>query len=102
MQINHAGQTGGSEQIEAKIRDFVARNILFAEDGFPYSDDASFLATGTIDSLGVLDLVTFAGQEFGLQVEPAEVTPENFDSVSRLSSFIRSKQRKAEGSCVSP
>ena len=100
MQANRAGQMAGPGQtdIEAKIRDFVARNILYTEDGFPHSDDASFLATGTIDSLGVLELVTFAGREFGLQVDPAEVTPENFDSVAKLSSFVRSKQRQ-EG-CV--
>src|SRR5438132_11054627 len=77
--------------IERKIRDCIARNLLFNEDGFPYEDDASFLQAGVIDSLGVLELVTFAGREFGVPVEPADVTPENFDSVDRLAAYIRRK-----------
>ncbi len=78
--------------IETKIREFVARNILYSESGFPHGNDASFLQEGVIDSLGVLELATFANREFGLQVELAEVTPQNFDSVSRLAAYIRRKQ----------
>ena len=89
-------------EIEAKIRAFVARNILFSEAGFPHRDDVSFLQTGVIDSLGVVELVSFAGREFALHVEPAEVTPENFDSVARLAAFIRRKQTLSpEVRCVS-
>jgi acyl carrier protein len=81
-----------SNGIEVKIRDFVARNFLFVEEGFSLKDDASFLKQGVIDSLGVVELVSFTGQEFGVRVEPAEVTPANFDSVSCLAAYIRRKQ----------
>jgi acyl carrier protein len=101
MQMNQGAQPAPSNDIEVKIRDFVARNLLFSENGFPHDDTASFLETGVIDSLGVLELVTFAGKEFGLEVDPSEVTPENFDSVSRLSAFIRNKQKQARNGCVS-
>jgi len=88
------------DNIEAQIRDFVAKTILFNEDGFPHQDDASFLQNGVIDSLGVVELVTFTSKQFGVEVIPAEVTPENFDSVTRLAAFIRRKQR-AEERCAS-
>lgn len=78
--------------VETSIREFITRNLIFSENGYPYQDEDSFLQHGVIDSLGVLELVTFAGREFGVQVEPAEVTPENFDSVSRLAAFIRRKK----------
>ncbi len=77
--------------IERKIREFVAQNLLFSEGDFPYPDDASFLKEGVIDSLGVLELANFVSREFGLQVEMNEVTPQNFDSVNRLASYIRAK-----------
>lgn len=80
------------EVIKAKIRDFIAHNLLFSEQDFPYDDDASFLKEGVIDSLGVIELVTFVGKEFRLQVEPVDVTPENFDSVNRLAGFVQRKQ----------
>ena len=67
------------------------RNLLFNENKFPCEDDGSFLRAGIIDSLGVIELVTFVEREFSLQVQPAEVTPKNFDSVSQLAAFIRRK-----------
>jgi len=87
--------------IEAKIREFVAREILFAETDYPHSDDTSFLQAGVIDSLGVVELVTFTSRQFGIEVEQAEVTPQNFDSVERLAAFIRRKQLgEAKDVCV--
>ncbi len=87
-----AGDEGKGMEIEASIRAFVARNLLFTEDGYSYPDDSSFLREGIIDSLGVLELVDFAGTTFGIRVDPTEVTPENFDSVTRLAAFVRRKQ----------
>ena len=79
-------------EIELQIRQFVAENLMFSEEGFRHSDEASFLQEGIIDSLGVLELVTFVGKTFAVTVEPHEVTPDNFDSVKKLSSYIRRKQ----------
>lgn len=79
-------------EIEAEIRDFIARNLLYSEGGLPHGDDASFLDEGTIDSIGVLELVNFVSEHFGLTVSPTEITPENFDSVTRLARFIRDRR----------
>jgi len=74
-----------------QIRDYVARNLLFSDTGFNYSDDASFLDEGIIDSLGVIELVTFVEKEFGVSVADHELVPDNFDSVAKLGAFIGSK-----------
>ena len=77
--------------VEERIRDFIARNLLYSSDGFPYGDDASFLQEGIVDSLGILQLVEFTQKEFRLTVSQEEVTPENFDSVRKLGEFVRRK-----------
>lgn len=77
--------------IEAAIRGFIAGSLLYSDDGFPYSDDASLLRERIIDSLGVVELAAFLGKRFGVRVEQPEVRPENFDSVARLSAFVRRK-----------
>ncbi len=77
--------------IEEQVRQFVAQNLLFSEDGFPYDDDASFLQEGIIDSLGVMELVAFAEKTYQIKVEPNEVIPDHFDSVNRLANYIRGK-----------
>ena len=78
-------------EIDTKIKQFIAQNLLFSEDGFPYGDDASFLQEGIIDSLGVMELVTFVNTAFGVVVDPQEITPDNFDSVNKLTRYIRQK-----------
>ncbi len=74
-----------------QIRTYIAQNLLFSMDGFNYSDDSSFRHEGIVDSVGVLNLVLFVEETFGIQVEDREVTPDNFDSVSKLSDYIHRK-----------
>jgi len=81
--------------IEECIRDFIARNLLYSDDGFSYSDEASFLQEGIIDSLGVMELVEFISKTFNIPVQQSEVTPANFDSVANLAAFVRSKNTTA-------
>jgi acyl carrier protein len=78
-------------QIEERIKAFIAENLLYAENGFNYPEDASFLQEGIIDSLGVMQLVEFVGSDFQITVDQREVTPENFDSVGKLALFVRRK-----------
>ena len=77
--------------IEAQIKDYIARNLLFSDNGFPYDDQASFLDEGIVDSIGVMELVTFVEETFSIKIEDLDVTPENFDSVSKMTAFIRRK-----------
>ena len=77
--------------IEELIRKYIAESILFSNNGYAYSDDASFLEEGIIDSMGIMELVMFVGDTFHITVEDEELVPDNFDSVSRLSSYIRLK-----------
>jgi len=73
------------------IRDYIAKNLLFSDSGFNYDDDASFLDEGIIDSLGIIELVTFVEKQFGVSVADHELIPDNFDSVRKLDAYIRHK-----------
>lgn len=74
------------------IRDYIAKNLLFSESGFSYDDDASFLDEGIVDSLGIIELVTFVEKQFGISVADQDLVPDNFDSVRKLDAFVRRKQ----------
>ena len=78
--------------IKSKIKEHIATNILFSDQGFTYADDASFLEQGIFDSIGFMELVAFVEKEFGIQVSPQELVPDNFDSVNKLSWFITARQ----------
>jgi acyl carrier protein len=79
------------KSIEEMIREYIAENFLFSNNGYPYADDVSFLNEGIVDSMNVLELVMFVEKEFGTQVEDADIVPDNFDSISRLATFVRRK-----------
>jgi len=78
--------------IEGQIKDFISRNLLFNDKGFPYSEQDSFLDKGIVDSLGIMELVAFVEENFNLSVENSEITPANFDSVARLTEFVQRKK----------
>jgi acyl carrier protein len=78
-------------EIEKNIREFIANNLLFSDNGFGYPDDASFLEEGIVDSAGVMELVAFTEDNLGVQIEDHEITPDNFDSVSKLAAYVRRK-----------
>lgn len=48
----------------------------------------NLLESGIIDSLGVLDLVTFLQQEFSVAVADDDLTPENFQNIERMAQFV--------------
>ena len=51
-------------------------------------DDDHLLEAEIVDSLGVLELVTFLEREFRITVLDDELTPENFKSIDSLVSFV--------------
>ncbi|HNY39717.1 MAG TPA: acyl carrier protein [Bryobacteraceae bacterium] len=82
-----------SEQpaIRQQIKQFVAEELLYTDGELPFNDDASFLDSGAVDSLGVMKLVTFVQEVFGIEIVPLEVTPDNFDSINQLTAYVEQK-----------
>jgi acyl carrier protein len=74
------------------IREYIVENFLFGDASTPIDDDASLLEIGIVDSTGVLDLLAFVEEQFGIEVADEELIPDNFDSVSRLADYIDRKQ----------
>lgn len=88
-----------SDTIEQQIKGFVVSNFLYGQDGQSLANDQSFLENGIIDSTGVLELVAFLEQRFGIAVADRELLPENLDSVQNASAFI-SRKLAAQGAQV--
>lgn len=53
----------------------------------PLDDDTALFSRGLIDSLNVVELVTFVEEELGRPIAPAEITLDNFDSINRIARF---------------
>ena len=76
---------------EAAIREFIVNIFLFGEGADGITDDDSLIDKGIVDSTGVLELVAFVGETYAVQVADDELVAENFDSITRIASFVRRK-----------
>lgn len=75
---------------QEKIRSFVTSNFYVA-DPEALTADGSLLDQGLIDSTGVLEVIAFLEETFGISVDDAEILPENLDSISRMAAFVERK-----------
>jgi len=74
--------------VKDQIKKYIAENFLFSNNGFTLDDDESFLEAGVVDSLGVVELVSFVEENFNVQVPDDDIVPDNFDSVDNLAAYI--------------
>jgi acyl carrier protein len=72
------------------VRAFVVENYLFSRPD-SLRDEDSFLESGIIDSTGILELVTFLENTYGIKVKDDELVPENLDSINNISAYLTSK-----------
>ena len=80
--------------VEQKLRTIVTETFLIGNSNELHGDD-SFIETGIIDSTGILQLVEFVEQEFGVKVDDEDLVPENLDSINRLVAFVERKKALA-------
>ena len=77
--------------VEQAVRTFVTETLGRDIAGFSATD--SLLEAGIIDSLGVVALVEFVAERFGIVVDVDDMVPENFDSLQAIVTFVESKTR---------
>ena len=76
---------------EATIRNYILDNYLFTDDQTALNSDDSFLEKGVLDSTGILEVIYFLEETFGIKISDDEMIPENLDSVSNIVAFIGRK-----------
>ena len=79
-----------TDTFNATVREFIAENFLFRADA-DLDDDQSLLDSGVIDSTGVLEVIAFLEQTFGICIADEEIVPENLDSINNMSRYLASK-----------
>jgi len=80
-------------EIAAKVRGFITSNFYVASPE-ALSDEASLLDQGLVDSTGVLEIIGFLEDSFGVKVADDEMIPDNLDSIARIAAFV---ERKSQG-----
>jgi acyl carrier protein len=77
--------------IKTQVRQYILNNFLMGGDPERITDSVSFIEKGIIDSTGVLELISFLQETFGIRIEDAEMVPENLDSLEKIEKYVDSK-----------
>ena len=76
--------------MEAVINDYISRELVQDATQLPLGNATPLLETGILDSLGLLRLVVFIQERFGIVVDDLDLVPEHFASVDTICAYLRS------------
>jgi acyl carrier protein len=77
-------------EIAGKVRDFIVAEIMFDQDPGSLADDTPLLG-GIMDSLGLMQLVSYIEEEFDVTIDDAEVTVDNFRTIADIERLVSGK-----------
>lgn len=77
--------------IEADIKQFITSELMADERSAKLADDDALISSGRVDSMGLLQILGFIQQRFGVDLM-AVGSPTDFDSVKALAAAVRRNQ----------
>ncbi|MBN2320609.1 MAG: acyl carrier protein [Acidobacteria bacterium] len=79
------------KDINSEIKQFILKEFLPGEDPNNLTDSTPLIDNGILDSLAILQLVSFLEKEYGIHIEPHETDEEFLGSIVTIESLVRSK-----------
>lgn len=74
--------------IEQSVRQYISENFILDGDADHLPGSESLTRSGVLDSMGVLELVMFIEERFGISVPDEDTVPENLDTVERIVRYV--------------
>ena len=78
--------------VTAEVEQFIVSELSQGRGITAIDPGDNLLAKGIVDSHGVMELVTFLEERYGIAIGDEDLTPENFESVGRIEEFVARKQ----------
>jgi acyl carrier protein len=80
------------EEIEARVRTFLSNEVIV--DDAVQLDGSTPLLSGLVDSIGLMELVSYLEDEFGVTLENQDVDAANFRTVGDIARLIGRRMRE--------
>ncbi|MBT7968567.1 MAG: acyl carrier protein [Methylococcales bacterium] len=75
------------------IRDFIFQELIFVTDPKQFSDDDDLLEAG-LDSMGIMRLIIFIEEQYGITLPDTEIEPDNVQNFNALEQWILKHKNK--------
>ena len=73
---------------QAIIIKYIQENLLSGKNEIELSPEDDLLASGLLDSIGVMRLVGFVEETFNIKVPPEDIVIENFMDVKAITNYV--------------
>jgi acyl carrier protein len=75
----------------ATVREFVLNELHWDETRGTLTPDYALIENHVVDSMGLLMLVSFVEERFGIQLADEELVPEHFGTIGSIATLIEKK-----------
>ncbi|MGO8904194.1 MAG: acyl carrier protein [Solirubrobacteraceae bacterium] len=76
------------------VEEFIVREIALGRGIDSVAHDRDLLDGGVIDSLGIVQLISFLEENYGIKVDDDDLDPENFRSLDSIAVLVEKKKMK--------
>jgi acyl carrier protein len=80
--------------VHERVTQFIADNF-YVSDAAAITEDTSLISTGYVDSTGMLEVIAFLEEQYGISIADTEMTTANLETIGRIAGFVARKQGKA-------
>lgn len=77
-------------EVRSSLTDYIERKILKGR-AVTLTPELNLLESGILNSLGILQLVSFIEEQFDIEVPAEDVVYENFHSVGTIDAYIQAQ-----------
>jgi acyl carrier protein len=84
-------KTVGDGDFVNEIREYICGTMLIGLSDQSIEADESLVQRGVVDSTGVLELVEFLQDRYGIRVEDEEITTDNLDTLNSITAYVQRK-----------
>ncbi|HEY5933179.1 MAG TPA: acyl carrier protein [Kofleriaceae bacterium] len=81
-----------ASDILVRLRSYILSTFLPGEDPTSLTDDTPLLSAGIIDSLAVLDMVSFIEKEFAVRLEQEDLGRDRLDTIALIGALIEERR----------
>ena len=78
--------------LKSELAAFIERNLIGNERKITVDDKTALIEEGIIDSMGLMQIVSFLEERAGVRVPDEEVGPDNFETLEAIDRMVKRLQ----------
>jgi acyl carrier protein len=90
------------EEIAGRIEGFVRAQFAVAPTDTAFNRTGPLFELGYIDSVGVVELLAFLGEEFGVEVPDAALLSDHFQTLDGIAGIVHGLRERSDGTAWQP